>query len=460
MSELIQKNAEVAAEVAENENQKNEGVNMKNNETTNNEGVKQGEEVAKAGEAPKVPATRESMANAWKKAEAAGDYVQMTGDNLKSAAKMCAAVASKNAAVPMFEFMQMKAGDETMTLRACNQESALSVSIPAYNAMGRKETRYVPCRKAAQIADSLDGDVFATFGEYEVGLAANKGRTLFRLNTSTDMWADDDFGAYDVKNGKEILVIKADALLSSLKNVKDCMSKDDTRKQLNAVLLRVFDGSFYETVATDGRTLAIFAGKGEGVAKGYVENDKKDGEDDGKSKEVLAIVSAGSVDELLKFLGGLGNMDVHITHGEAMLKFECKNLTYTTKLVAGTYPNYRQVIPGDEKFTGLTLNRKEFADALKQAELFGDSVKIKVDDNAVTIDAYAQEGGEDGTFSTDLTGKGFDGRETKITLGLEYIKRPLNVVGGDEITLGLGEGYSPVLVKEQGYLFMLMPMKG
>lgn len=455
MSEKVKKNAEIAADVAENESNENKEVNMENDEK-NTEGVKQGEEVAKSGEAPKVPATRESMSNAWRKAEAAGEFVQLTGDNLKSAAKMCAAVAAKNAAMPMFEFMQMKAGDETMTLRACNQESALSVSIPAYNAMGRVETRYVPCRKAAQIADSLDGDVFATFGEYEVGLAANKGRTLFRLNASTDMWADDDFGAYDIKDGKEILVIKADALLSSLKNVKDCMSKDETRKQLNAVCLHVFDGSFYETVATDGRTLAIFAGKGEGVAKGYADDTKKDGEDDGKSKEILAIISAGSVDELLKFLGGLGNMDVHITHGEAMLKFECKNLTYTTKLVAGNYPNYRQVIPGDEKFERLTINRKEFADAVRQSELFGTDFKMEIADNDVKTTVQ----GEDGEFNTELKGSGAESLNVSITFGLEYIKRPMSVLQGDEITLYLAATYQPMLVKEGGYLFMLMPMKG
>src|SRR5438046_5262228 len=98
-----------------------------------------------------------------------------------------------------------------------------------------------------------------------------------------------------------------------------------------------------------------------------------------------------------------------------------------TKLIEGTYPNYRQVIPAETK-ERISLSREEFLHALRRAEIMtsekSNSVKLTFGKNNLAITANSPEVGE----ARESLAINYKGKEMAIAFNPKYMIDPLNAL--------------------------------
>ena len=116
----------------------------------------------------------------------------------------------------------------------------------------------------------------------------------------------------------------------TLQKTSYAASSDESRAILNGSLMSFRDGKLI-TVCTDGRRLAL------------VEHDIEMPEE----AQMDVVVPTKTVNELIKSLGV--EEEVKIRMSSTQISFEFGNILIISKLIDGTYPNYRQVIPCNVK---------------------------------------------------------------------------------------------------------------
>jgi len=199
-------------------------------------------------------------------------------------------------------------------------------------------------------------------------------------------------------------------------------------------------------VATDGRRLAL-------VDEEVDVSEKSQGE---------FIIPAKAVNELNRLLQEKGDVEIRYTDNQAA--FELKDekgfsILIITKLIEGSYPNYRQVIPAEAK-ERVALGREEFMHALRRAEIMTsekqNSVKLSFTKNSLSITANSPDVGE----AQESLAINYKGKDMAIAFNPGYVIDPLNALPNDEIFLELIDELSPGVLKINGpFLYVVMPMR-
>ena len=157
--------------------------------------------------------------------------------------------------------------------------------------------------------------------------------------------------------------------------------------------------------------------------------------------------------------------------GEVEIKFSDNQAAFTlkddkgfsilliTKLIEGSYPNYRQVIPAETK-ERVALSREEFLHALRRAEIMTsekqNSVRFTFTKNNLAITANSPEVGE----ARESLAINYKGKDMAIAFNPGYVIDPLNALPDDEVFLELIDELSPGVLKINGpFLYVVMPMR-
>ncbi len=217
-------------------------------------------------------------------------------------------------------------------------------------------------------------------------------------------------------------------------------STDETRYVLNGVLLSFSDGKL-TMVATDGRRLAL------------VEHEVEIP----KEKEADLILPTKAVSELLHTLEDDG--DLRIYQRDSQVLFEFGDVLVASKLIDGTYPNYRQVIPAqcEER---VTIEREGLLTALKRVSLLttdkSNATKLTFAKNQLVITTTTPDVGE----ARETLPIKYTGKEIVVAFNPEYMMDPLRNLSNDEIAMELTDEFSPGVMKcDIPFLYVLMPMR-
>ena len=148
--------------------------------------------------------------------------------------------------------------------------------------------------------------------------------------------------------------------------------------------------------------------------------------------------------------------------------FSFANLIFTSKLIVGQYPDFRQVIPKSELFTTTLLVEKgPFADALERAALISrsgsqknSSVRLEIRETGLRVLAETpDEGMIDEKLPCALSGEEMD-----INYNVRYVQDALRVIDSQRIVMKLTSSTTPGLVfgdedAGQEYLYLLLPVR-
>lgn len=253
------------------------------------------------------------------------------------------------------------------------------------------------------------------------------------------------------EGGEPPVLLDAVLLKELIAEVAFAATDDDNRPVLTGVLMQVSDEKI-TFAAADAFRLAVrsAAFPGDGHKRGDI------------------IIPARSLHELARILPAEGPVEVVITPNRSQALFHTPGVDMVTRLIEGTFPNYRQIIP-DGFTTRAVLTTRSFAEAIKRAELFArDSSNILrlrlapggndgLEPGTVTIEATSEDLGDD----TDVLAAVVSGPELSIIFNVRYLVDVLAVVDAAEVTLELTASTKPGLlrpVSEVAYQYIIMPM--
>jgi DNA polymerase-3 subunit beta len=225
-----------------------------------------------------------------------------------------------------------------------------------------------------------------------------------------------------------------------LKKTAYAASTDETRYVLNGVLLSFKEGKL-TMVATDGRRLAL------------VESEVEFPEE----AEANMILPSKAVNELQHVLKDEG--DLRIFAKENQIIFEFDDIMVASKLIDGTYPNFRQVIPAqcEER---VAVEREALLTALKRASLItadkASATKLTFENNNLVIVTSTPDVGE----ARETIPIKYTGKSITVAFNPDYMMDPLKNLANDEIAVELTDNLSPGVIKcDIPFLYVLMPMR-
>lgn len=251
---------------------------------------------------------------------------------------------------------------------------------------------------------------------------------------------DEEFPPSAKPEGKYSYRLDQGVFKEMMRKVSYAVSVDETRYVLNGVYMS-FKGGKLIMVATDGRRLAL------------VEHEM----DFPKEAEIDMILPAKTVAELLRSVGDEGELHIHIKENNAM--FEFRNIMVTSKLIEGTYPNYKQVIPSqcEER---VTVERETLLTVLRRVSVFttdkAKAAKITFTKNKLTVTTNTPDVGE----ATETIPIKYSGKEISVAFNPEFMMDPLKNLVTDEIFIELTDDMSPGVIKcDIPFLYVLMPIR-
>ena len=230
------------------------------------------------------------------------------------------------------------------------------------------------------------------------------------------------------------------ALKDLLQKTHYAASSDESRIILNGALMSFREGKL-TVVCTDGRRLAL------------AEQEL----DMPEEAEVDIVVPTKTINELIKTLEDEGEVEVRASTNQ--VAFEFGNIFLVSKLIKGTYPNYRQVIPTqcEER---IAIEREIFQDAIRRVSVMledqSSSLQLDISENRIELKTFSPEIGE----SHEVIPVKYSGKEMTIAFNPAFLAMPLKYLESDEIYLELSDELSPGVIKSNvPFLYVIMPIR-
>ncbi len=250
--------------------------------------------------------------------------------------------------------------------------------------------------------------------------------------------------------------LPAAGLAGALRQVVRAASGDDARPLLTGVLIAP-EGSGVRMVATDSYRLALRDIQGSDAFVG--------------TSQILVPARALAELQRLSVLGSGARADsteadgdgavVGLSIGEHDVTFTAGEVKVSTRLLDGTYPDYRQLIPAEYP-NRLHVGKDSLLDALRR-------VRLLVRDNTTPVRLSMRHGGVDLTVVSQEVGDAsetvdadFEGEDLTIAFNPTYLIDGVEAVSGDEVLLETVDATKPATVRaaeETDFRYLLMPVR-
>ena len=360
--------------------------------------------------------------------------LQVTQENLSRALAAVGRIASGRNTLPILSNVLLATVDNRLKLAATNLEVAMTETIGAK--ISNEGTITVPARLFQDLVNAVpDGVISLELSENKL-LVTTDGYESVINGTSAE-----EYPVMPALNGGSSLTIPATLFKKTLQQVVGAASSDDARPILTAVYLHSHEGSLY-AVATDSYRLA--------------EKRLQD------CKEAVSLlIPASSLQDVLRIIQD-DTTDVVITYDDLQARFVVGDVELITRLIDGTYPDYRKLIPSEFK-TSAVLKKADFSNITKVSSLFAREVagsvtlKVDADEGQLSIRSVASQIGENtARASAEAVGSG------DVTLNSRYLLDALAVLGGDKVSFMINGKLDPVALRDpaqEDYTHIVMPVK-
>ncbi|HEY3941530.1 MAG TPA: DNA polymerase III subunit beta [Acidimicrobiales bacterium] len=351
------------------------------------------------------------------------------------------AVGSRGTSSPVLSGLLLRCAGNRLTATGTDLDLTIRVQ---QEVIGIDDgTCVVPARLTADIVRSLEpGAVTLEGNEEKVEITAARSHFGLRAFPAVEFPAV----SQDVGGGVEL---RAQILAEGLRQVVRAASNDDARPLLTGVLLTNFEGDV-RLVATDSYRLALRDLEG---TKGAAPDED-------------VLVPARALAELQRLPAppaGEGDQVpmVEVAVGPHEITFVRGPVRISTRLLDGTYPDYRQLIP-DHYPNVLHLGKESLVSALRR-------VRLLVRDNTTPVRLAMRQGGVDLTVVSNEVGDAsetvdgdFTGDELVIAFNPSYLIDGVEAVVGDEVVIETADASRPATVRgaeDDHYRYLLMPVR-
>ncbi|MBZ4038003.1 DNA polymerase III subunit beta [Novilysobacter selenitireducens] len=332
-------------------------------------------------------------------------------------------VVERRQTLPVLANLLVQVQDGQLSLTGTDLEVEMISRIAVDEAQDGETT--IPARKLFEIVRALPDGSKVTVSQTAEKVTVSAGRSRFTLATLPA----NDFPSIDEVEATERVRVPEAALKELIERTAFAMAQQDVRYYLNGLLFDLRENSL-RCVATDGHRLALCEAQYEGGAQ---------------AKRQIIVPRKG-VTELQRLLEG-GDRELELEMGRGHIRVKRDDVTFTSKLIDGRFPDYEAVIPiGADK--EVRIDREVLRASLQRAAILSNEkyrgVRIEVSPGQLKISAHnpeqeeAQEEVEADTRVDDLS----------VGFNVNYLLDALTALRDEHVVLALRDANSSALVRE------------
>lgn len=360
--------------------------------------------------------------------------LQVTQENLNKALGNVARVASGRNTLPILSNVLIQTEGKRLKVSATNLDIAISQSVGTK--IKTEGSLTIPARLFQDFVSNLPKTTI-TLSQYEhkLHVAADSYRSTIN-GTLTD-----EYPVMPAIQGGESFTVAASKLKKALQQVIFAASTDEARPILTAVLMHTIDGKLV-LAATDSYRLAE-----KEVAP--------------LSSTVSLLIPGTAMHDLLRIIGD-SNSDVTVLFDEQQVRFTVDDVELIARLIDGTYPDYRKLIPAKFAHTA-TVSKQELVTITKISGLFSRenagsiTILTSEDNGTLSVKSIASQVGEN-----EASAQGTIAGSGEITLNSRYLLEGLQALSGDEVLVSFNGKLEAVILTSpsaKDYMHVIMPLK-
>src|SRR5256714_1431583 len=294
-------------------------------------------------------------------------------ERLLSALGIAVRGASTRSAIQTLAGVMGRTDDEAIELQATDMELGVRVRIPVQ--AEREGSAVVPGRLLLDVVRSLPKDQLSfEYRSSESDVELVSGPARFHLRTLPS----DEFPRLPEVGDATVMKLPSPAFVETINRVARAASRDETRPHLTGVLVSAAEREL-RMVATDSYRLSVKETALEQPLEGSLE----------------ANVPARTLQELGRIAAG-GGGEIEVASLEHQVIFRLGDVTLSSRLVEGRFPNYKQLLPQAFEHE-LRVSTAQLLEVVRRISLLAQKnapLRLRFNEGALEISAQTPDIGE------------------------------------------------------------------
>jgi DNA polymerase-3 subunit beta len=362
---------------------------------------------------------------------------------LLKAVSQAQSVVERRNTIPILANVLIEADGSEVSFRATDLD--IEVVDKAVAQVERAGATTVSATTLHEIVRKLpDGALVSLTADTAAGrLTVEAGRSNFSLATLPK----EDFPVMASSEYTSNFTANAAVLRRLFDKSKFAISTEETRYYLNGVYMHIADGDGgkkLRCVATDGHRLA------------RIDADMPDNAADMPG----VIIPRKTVGELRKLLDD-DDMKIAVSVSETKVRFATPDITLTSKVIDGTFPDYTRVIPqGNTR--KLEVDAADFARAVDRVATVSSersrAVKLQLEEDRLILSVNAPDSGA----AEEELAVAYSDERLEIGFNAKYLLEIANQVDRENAVFLFNSSGDPTLMREgndTSAVYVVMPMR-
>ena len=352
------------------------------------------------------------------------------------------AISTRNQLPILLNFL-IEAGEGKITISATDLEIGITADIPAKTEKEGSIT--VHAKTFTEILGNTSSSKINMETTQEgLALTGDGEKTVFQTIPT------DEFPKLYKDKGKQIMVLKDEAIKKDFSKVVFAASLDSERPALSGVMIKEEKDGFL-LVATDGYRLSL--------KKQALQGSKKT-----KTEEMVSmLVPARIIRELIQMEkdSGDGDIRVYASKEKNQIIFSQDDTVLIGRLIEAEFPDYEKIIPTDFS-TKTIFERDSLQKAIKAGYVFARQtagiIKMSIKKNKISVSANAPSVGKNLIEVEAKT----TGEENEIAFNARYLLDFLSNSTSETVSFEMNGPLNPGVFRETydpSFMHLIMPIR-
>ena len=362
---------------------------------------------------------------------------------LLEAVSQAQAVVERRNTIPILANVLMEAEGETVRFKATDLDiEVIDTGVAQVERAGGTTVSALLLHEIVRkLPDGALVQVEEDGGQGRLNVRA--GRSHFQLTTLTR----EDFPVMASQDYAAEFTVEAKLLRRLLEKTRFAISTEETRYYLNGVYMHVAEGE-------DGRVLRCVATDGHRLAR--VDAPLPEGAEEMPG----VIVPRKTVDQVRRLLSDDDAL-IAVSVSETKIRFATPQITLTSKVIDGTFPDYARVIP-TQNARKLEVDAKDFAKAVDRVATVSSersrAVKLSLDEDRLTLSVNAPDSGN----AEEELAVAYGDERLEIGFNAKYLQEISAQVDRENAVFLFNGAGDPTLMREgddRSAIYVVMPMR-
>lgn len=346
-------------------------------------------------------------------------------------------ISGKNLTLPVLHCVLIQTKGSEVVLRATNLELGIEITLPAK--VEKEGEVAVSGSVLAHVISAAPSGSTITLATEEQHLVVTCAGSVTRIKTMET----EEFPTLPKVEGGTAITIKAEDFVRGVRAVSYCASTSSIKPELGSVYVH-FRSSQIVFVATDSFRLAE---KTVTVKHTILEG--------------IVLIPSRSISDITRILETLGQEEIEIRYTEHQISFVSGSTYLTSRLVEGSFPDYKQIIP-KESSTETTILKADLLQTLKKTNIFSDrfhQIRFDVDPKKKILTVHADN--TDVGETTDEIKATIQGDPIQLSFNQRFVSDCFQSIASDSITLFLAGTSKPMIIRgvsDSSFFYLVMPM--